>query len=249
MWRLPVALLLALCCHVLFILLPVSKEEYTAPRLPGTKRIKIYLSGIASVEAEAYNSKSVQNSSLQELYQDLVEVQSIIQSETKELQQKNSAQQIMEPAVQQQQSEVQVIIKPSTRKKQFHTATTADVAAGVPGKEKKTTRIPQPSKNIVNTKPASASAFVKAEPLYRQNPKPSYPALARRRGWQGTVILEVTVLKDGTPDQVTLHRSSGYELLDTSTLKTVKTWRFLPGIENGRSKSMKILIPVHFKLN
>ena len=36
-----------------------------------------------------------------------------------------------------------------------------------------------------------------ATPLYRQNPVPEYPLIARKRGYQGTVVLEVLVTREG----------------------------------------------------
>lgn len=246
MLRLSVALLFALCCHGLFALFPVSKDKPTAPLLPGDNTIKISLAGTVIVESEADDSESWQDKSQKKSNQDEVE----IQPEEKEKQLNTPVPQIPEPVVQQQETQAPVIIKPLARKKHYQSATTARLTADSPVKEKLTADIPLSSENVGSTTSATAlPAIVKAEPLYKQNPKPAYPALARRRGWQGTVLLAVTVLEDGRPDLITLHKSSGYELLDTSAVKTVKTWHFLPGMENGRPQSMEILIPVRFKLN
>ena len=250
MWRLSAALLLAISCHGIFILLPVSKIEHIAPRLLGDKSIKINLVGSVTVESKTDDSESWQDKSQKKSNQEEVEVQPIIQPEQEEIQPNTPVQQIPEPIVQQQETQLPVIIKPLTRKKRYQSATTARLTEDRPVKEKTTVDIPQPSADVGSTTSATASsAIVKAWPLYRQNPKPAYPALARRRGWQGTVILAVTVSENGLAEQVTIHKSSGYNLLDTTARNTVHSWRFLPGLKNDRPATMKVLVPVHFRLD
>jgi protein TonB len=120
----------------------------------------------------------------------------------------------------------------------------ASPAAAAPAKE-----IPQ-ARRQVNSQvtPEPSLSIIKARPLYDQNPKPPYPALARRRGWQGVVILAVTVLADGSPGQLAIHTSSGHDLLDKTALQTVKRWHFLPGTKNNIAAPMKVLVPVRFVL-
>ncbi len=92
------------------------------------------------------------------------------------------------------------------------------------------------------------SSVVEARPMYRNNPKPRYPSLALKRGWEGTVILSVKVCNDGSPDEILLLRSSGHKSLDSSAIKAVKKWSFLPGTENGIPVAMVVHIPVHFSI-
>jgi len=94
----------------------------------------------------------------------------------------------------------------------------------------------------------SAPTIIQARPAYRTNPKPVYPELARRRNWQGTVALSVTVKSDGRPGQVDIATSSGYPLLDTAAKRAVRSWRFHPGSENGRPVTMTVLVPIDFRL-
>jgi protein TonB len=49
-----------------------------------------------------------------------------------------------------------------------------------------------------------------------------YPALARRNGWEGTVLLGLRVEPDGQLDKIRLERSSGYAILDNSALNSLK---------------------------
>lgn len=97
--------------------------------------------------------------------------------------------------------------------------------------------------------PATAApSIIEAKPLYKQNPKPVYPHLARRRGMEGTVILRVMVEESGTASSVAMHSSSGHILLDKAALQTVTTWQFIPGSKNGQPCSMEVFVPVQFRL-
>ncbi len=91
-----------------------------------------------------------------------------------------------------------------------------------------------------------------AEPDYRadylNNPRPPYPMVARRMGYQGKVILNVEVLAEGKAGEVKLHQSSGYEILDKAALQTVKTWRFAPARRFGQPVTMWFLVPIKFSL-
>ena len=96
--------------------------------------------------------------------------------------------------------------------------------------------------------PSASPVSVLATPLYAENPQPDYPALARRRNWQGTVLLAVQVSEQGIVDKVRIAKSCGHDLLDRSASKAVAGWKFQAGLKNGRPAAMEVLIPVHFKL-
>ena len=49
---------------------------------------------------------------------------------------------------------------------------------------------------------------------YLNNPKPGYPAFARRMGMEGTVMLKVLVSRQGTALKIEIAHSSGHEILD-----------------------------------
>ena len=80
------------------------------------------------------------------------------------------------------------------------------------------------------------------------NPKPEYPFVARNRGYQGRVVVQVDVLPDGTAGSVELTSSSGYDSLDAAALRTVRHWRFVPARRNGRPVAAAVTVPVLFKL-
>lgn len=76
-----------------------------------------------------------------------------------------------------------------------------------------------------------------------------YPLLARRRGWQGTVLLTFTLESDGVLERIHVVRSSGYDVLDNSAIAALKRVGRLAEAEhwlNGRAFEMRI--PVIYKL-
>jgi len=80
------------------------------------------------------------------------------------------------------------------------------------------------------------------------NPLPHYPTLARRRGIEGTVTLEVRVRADGLPERVAIGRSSGSGLLDAAALEAVRRWRFRPARRAGVPVEGDVTVPITFRL-
>jgi len=89
---------------------------------------------------------------------------------------------------------------------------------------------------------------MEATPLYRQNPPPGYPALARRRGQEGTVQLDVLVNRRGGVNEVRLAESSGHALLDRAAMAAVQTWLFQPGKRGEENIDMWVRVPIRFAL-
>lgn len=76
-----------------------------------------------------------------------------------------------------------------------------------------------------------------------------YPALARERGWQGTVLLGVAVSADGMLHNTRLLRSSGHALLDTASLDSLRQVHLLPlSIGWHRSEPIEVILPIRFRL-
>jgi TonB family protein len=86
------------------------------------------------------------------------------------------------------------------------------------------------------------------QPKYAENPKPLYPSEARRRGYEGEVVLKVEVLPNGRVGQIEVKCSSGYELLDQSALTTVRQWKFVPARKGENPIPLWVNIPVKFQL-
>lgn len=87
-----------------------------------------------------------------------------------------------------------------------------------------------------------------ARPIYKKNPSPEYPSLARRRGYQGTVILEVLIDRQGRVESQRIFESSGYDMLDRAAISSVGNWVFEPGIRGDEKIAMWVRIPIRFQL-
>lgn len=87
-----------------------------------------------------------------------------------------------------------------------------------------------------------------AYPRYQLNTPPTYPGLARRRGQEGTVILQVKVNKEGGVDNLKIDVSSNFTLLDRAAVAAVRKWSFEPGRRGKERVPMWVRVPVTFKL-
>jgi len=75
-----------------------------------------------------------------------------------------------------------------------------------------------------------------------------YPAIAREKGWQGTVILDVAVNADGQAENVRIYESSGYRILDQAAVKAISKCRFNPARSGDTALASLIRIPFRFAL-
>lgn len=107
------------------------------------------------------------------------------------------------------------------------------------------TKAPAPSAGTTGDAP---SEITEARPLYRENPPPDYPRVARRRGYEGTVVLEVLVDEAGRVEEVKLAESSGHGALDRAAQRSVQRWKFVAGRRGEQSAKMWVRVPVRFEL-
>ena len=78
----------------------------------------------------------------------------------------------------------------------------------------------------------------------------SYPALAKRRGQEGKVILSFKLSRDGNVLDLKIERSAGYESLDQAALRAIKEGGPYPIIPKALSKKYAFLrIPISFVIN
>lgn len=89
---------------------------------------------------------------------------------------------------------------------------------------------------------------VLARPRYRNNPEPTYPASARRKRQQGTVLLSVVVDSKGRPEKVSIKQGCGIAVLDEAALAAVRTWEFDPAMIGNRPVESEVEVPVRFAL-
>lgn len=84
---------------------------------------------------------------------------------------------------------------------------------------------------------------------YADNERPTYPLLARRKGFEGRVLLRVAVRPDGTAESATVIASSGHDMLDRAAKATIAKWRFRPASIGDRPVAGTIDVPVVFRLS
>jgi periplasmic protein TonB len=83
--------------------------------------------------------------------------------------------------------------------------------------------------------------------VYLETPH-SYPPLAKQRGWEGTVNIEVVISRNGTVKEAKLQQSSGHSILDRAALKQIRRWRFQPASVDGKPVEISALVPIVFEL-
>lgn len=84
---------------------------------------------------------------------------------------------------------------------------------------------------------------------YLNNPSPVYPAVSRRMGEQGKVLVRVLIGADGVPQKADVATSSGFARLDQSAIEYVMKCRYIPGKVGGVPQAMTHIAPVNFVLN
>ena len=88
---------------------------------------------------------------------------------------------------------------------------------------------------------------VEEKPKIIQTVNPTYPEMARRAGLQGQVVVTFTVTADG---QVVEPRVlKGAEIFRVSALEAVLQFRFKPAMQNDKAVSVRMTIPLSFKLH
>jgi protein TonB len=83
---------------------------------------------------------------------------------------------------------------------------------------------------------------------YLHNPKPAYPAIARRNGEEGKVLLKVRVSPQGAALEVAIAKSSGFGRLDTAAVEAVTRWRFVPARRGDEAVESSVMVPITFAL-
>ena len=137
--------------------------------------------------------------------------------------------------------------------------------------EQKVAKKPTPvQKPVENDKPKAIEEVVKAQapapaqtasgvnsepqlvtkPTFATRPSPvKYPCIAKRRGIEGQVLVEIWIDESGKQVKQNLLKSSGTEILDDAALEAIKRWRFSSHIVDGQAIAHRVQVPVRFKLD
>ncbi|HIF9085707.1 TPA: TonB family protein [Photobacterium damselae] len=109
--------------------------------------------------------------------------------------------------------------------------------------------------NTANNKKAQLSSGTQSpelvsRPTFATRPGPvSYPRLAKRRGIQGQVMVEIWIDPKGKQIKQKVISSSGTEILDQAALTAIKKWKFSSHIVDGQAIAHRVHIPVRFQLD
>lgn len=128
-----------------------------------------------------------------------------------------------------------------------NTATAAPVESHPPVSSNATTAVPSHVTPAAPPAPAKVE-LPNASASYLNNPKPPYPALSKRLGEEGKVVVRAWIDTNGTATQAEIKTSSGYDRLDQTALQTVLNWRYVPGKRAGVPEAMWFNIPLNFIL-
>lgn len=98
-----------------------------------------------------------------------------------------------------------------------------------------------------HTNPAQCAAAVLPVPIHQERPQYTQAALAAQI--EGQVLLETTVLADGSVGDVKVVRSLDSELgLDQEAVKALKLWTWKPGTRGSQPSSVTVQIEMTFTL-
>jgi TonB family protein len=87
-----------------------------------------------------------------------------------------------------------------------------------------------------------------AEDNLSRKVQPVYPAAAKQAHVQGTVEMDVTISKDGVPEDIRVLRSPSDDLTQ-SALDAVRQWRYRPTLLNGRPAPIETDVIVNYTLS
>jgi protein TonB len=99
---------------------------------------------------------------------------------------------------------------------------------------------------VSQDKPVKATGDVKPPKIVNMV-EPVYPEDARKRGIEGTVILEATADIKGKVQGVKVLR--GVDGLNQAALDAVKQWAYEPLMIDGKPKAVKFTVTIRFKLD
>jgi len=150
--------------------------------------------------------------------------------------------------------------KPVVKPKQERLVTKAPVTP----EQERVEPLPEPLAEPVTEQAKASEPVVEAPPAQMQTgpvtlsselsvscPKliaPTYPAISRRMGEEGKLVLRVELDENGRIDDAKVINSSGYERLDDAALAAVKSWQCNPSLRNGQPVRAVALQPFNFVL-
>jgi protein TonB len=75
-----------------------------------------------------------------------------------------------------------------------------------------------------------------------------YPEEARRMGFEGRVLLRLSINAEGRVTRTEIIESSGHKILDEAATRAVRTWQGKPAHVGGRPVASVEVLPIRFRL-
>lgn len=141
--------------------------------------------------------------------------------------------------------------QPSRAIRRMQTSTPIQFATSEPVSEPVIAPVASGSKAepVVQPAPASPAPKTISKVEYIRAPQVEYPALSRRIGEQGRVVLRVLIGREGRAERVEVQVSSGSQRLDDAAVKAAREALYRPYAENGVAISVWALVPTSFELS
>ena len=83
------------------------------------------------------------------------------------------------------------------------------------------------------------------EYIFSKSPM-SYPQLAKQMNVQGSVVMQIVISMEGKVKEVKV--ISGAPQLQGTAVDSLRNWRFLPYLDNGRPMEVESQVSIAFKL-
>lgn len=99
---------------------------------------------------------------------------------------------------------------------------------------------------VAKAEPAGPKVVSAVE--YIQAPQADYPAMARRMGEEGRVVMQVLVNDKGRAEKVEILKSSGFSRLDESAKMALLRALFKPYLEDGKATTILATASINFSL-
>ncbi len=106
---------------------------------------------------------------------------------------------------------------------------------------------PQITSNLNQTNATSKPLITKKATATYQ-PHPKYPYLAKKRRWQGQVLLLISLDEQGNIINIKIEQSSGFTLLDKTAIKTIRQWQFEPAYAQNKAIRSQLRVPIKYQL-
>lgn len=96
--------------------------------------------------------------------------------------------------------------------------------------------------------PRESEAHLRRSVLDLVGEQLDYPAIARHRGWQGTVTLRLQIEPDGRISRLDVDRTSGYPVLDRAAVKSLQLASVPQAGRWLHGRALELLVPIEYRL-